>query len=39
VRKTGLVRLLGMKYCDALKYGCFEDLTRSRRSQHERYFT
>jgi len=37
VRKSGLVRLPGMKYCDAVKYGCFKNLTRIEALQHERF--
>ena len=37
VRKSGLVRLLGMKYCDALKYWCFRNPARVTALQHERF--
>jgi hypothetical protein len=28
VREAGLFRLIGRKYCDAVKYRCFEKQTR-----------
>jgi len=35
--KTGLVRLFGMKYCDAIKYGRFGHLASTTTGQHERF--